>query len=453
MSLLSVVVGKQRTTAIGTGPRGLHAQGAHERLQALGEHAGPLLPPSRRSLRLRGDGHWVRFLLVAVIVIVLVLAAVQWFRPLPSPKFRLANVTTLRLPGTAPSLPWPSAGSAAVAEEGIGSLGHSGSSQPAPIASIAKVLTAYQVLLDHPISAGAPGPVIAVTPAVVAEYQSGVASQQSEVNVSAGESLTEVQALEGLLVASGNDMATLLAQWDSGSTAAFVAKANATAQSLGLSSTHMTDPSGLDSATVSSATDLIRLGEAAMAIPSFSQIVRMGEVTLPVAGLLYNFDYDLGHDGIVGIKTGSDTAAGGCFLFEAQQAVAGTTVTLVGAVLGQQGNSPITTALLAAEQLVSAAFSTVKVLPLVPRGVQVGSIVAPWGASARLVVAQTRNVVGWPGLTVNAQVHGSRLGRSVPAGTRAGTLRVDIQSGPVEVPIRVANALPGPSIFWRFTRL
>jgi D-alanyl-D-alanine carboxypeptidase (penicillin-binding protein 5/6) len=45
------------------------------------------------------------------------------------------------------------------------------------------------------------------------------------------------------------------------------------------------------------------------------------QVTVPLAGVVYNLDYDLGHDGIVGIKTGFDAAAGGCFLFAARHTV------------------------------------------------------------------------------------------------------------------------------------
>ena len=41
-----------------------------------------------------------------------------------------------------------------------------------------------------------------------------------------------------------------------------------------------------------------------MANPVFASIVVMPQVTLPNAGTVYNFDYDLGRDGIVGIKTG-----------------------------------------------------------------------------------------------------------------------------------------------------
>ena len=138
---------------------------------------------------------------------------------------------------------------------------------------------------------------------------------------------------------------------------------NDAAHSLGLTSTHFSDPSGFDPASVSDAGDLIRLGESAMTNPVFRQIVAMGEVDLPVAGLVYNFNYDLGQNGIVGIKTGSDSAAGGCLLFEAQQSIDGSSVTLVGAVLGQQGASPITSALDEADNLVKAAFGAIRRRP------------------------------------------------------------------------------------------
>ena len=44
-------------------------------------------------------------------------------------------------------------------------------------------------------------------------------------------------------------MATLLADWDAESVTVFVAKMNTVATKLGLSSTHITDPSGVDPAT------------------------------------------------------------------------------------------------------------------------------------------------------------------------------------------------------------
>jgi serine-type D-Ala-D-Ala carboxypeptidase (penicillin-binding protein 5/6) len=336
--------------------------------------------------------------------------------------------------------------------EGVGSLGQVGSTQPVPIASITKVMTAYIVLKDHPLGTGAAGPAIPVTADTIAAYQSGLATQQSVVKVAAGESLTEVEALEGLLIPSGNNLAILLAEWDAGSTTAFITKMNSTAESLGLTATHFADVSGLDDGSTSTAADLIQLGEAAMGEPTFSQIVSMGEVTLPVAGLLYNFDYDLGHDGIVGIKTGTDAAAGGCFLFEAQRTIDGKVVTVVGAVLGQRTSSPITAVLQSAEALATAAFAAMRTVPVVSPDQLDGRIVAPWGASVAVHVLQSPRVVGWPGLSMPARLRLGRLPSVVTRGTRIGVLDVDLDGKHIDLVLRASGPLPDPSAIWRLTR-
>jgi serine-type D-Ala-D-Ala carboxypeptidase (penicillin-binding protein 5/6) len=59
----------------------------------------------------------------------------------------------------------------------------------------------------------------------------------------------------------------------------------------------------------------------------------------------------LGQDGFVGMKTGSDDAAGGCFMFRTRRFVDGRTVYLIGVVLGQHGRNLITAGLYAARQL------------------------------------------------------------------------------------------------------
>jgi D-alanyl-D-alanine carboxypeptidase (penicillin-binding protein 5/6) len=360
--------------------------------------------------------------------------------------------TSVRIPGKSPSLPWPTTGSAALTMEGVGSLGQVGSTRPVPIASITKVMTAYVVLKDHPLGPGATGPGIVVTADTIAAYQTGLATQQSVVKVAAGESLTEIQALEGLLIPSGNDLATLLAEWDAGSTAAFVAKMNSTAESLGLTSTHFADVSGLDPGSTSTAADLVQLGQAAMSEPAFSQIVSMGEVTLPVAGLLYNFDYDLGHDGIIGIKTGTDAAAGGCFLFEAQQTVDSEKVTIVGAVLGQRTSSPITAVLHSAEALATAAFAGMTSVPVVAADQLDGRIVAPWGVTVAVKAPRSPTIVGWPGFSMPARLSVGRLPSVVTRGTRIGLVVVDLDGRRIDVVLRASGPLSGPSAIWRLTR-
>ncbi len=398
-----------------------------------------------------------RYMLFGSLVLLLVLvgagAGYEWSRPVPSPVFHASLSSSVHLPGTAPALPWPTTGSAALTLEGVGSLGRVGDTQPVPIASITKVMTAYVVLTDHPLSSGDTGPAIPVDAATIAAYQTGLATQQSVVDVAAGESLTELQALEGLLIPSGNNIAVLLADWDAGSTDAFVAKMNSAAQKLGLTSSHFVDVSGLDPGSESTAIDLINLGRAAMALPAFAQVVGMGEATLPVAGRLINFDYDLGHAGIIGIKTGTDAAAGGCFLFEAQSMVDGKKVTLVGAVLGQQTSSPITAVLSAAVALTQAAFAGMAKMPLVAPGQVVGHVVASWGSSVPVKVARGPDIVGWPGLPLATQLQVASLPTHIATNTRVGVLKIDLDGHGVDVDVRSAGHLSGPSPTWRLTRL
>ena len=300
-------------------------------------------PPSEDELEivagLRASRRHRRLLAWAAALIVLALCAgaiAQWVRPLPHATIEAGEV---HLPGTAPSFAWPSSGEAAAKVVGVGSVGQVRGSQSVPVAGLAELLAAYVVLTDHRLAPGADGPMIPVTADALAAYQAGQASQESEVPVAAGESLTELQALEGLLVDSGTDMATVLADWDAGSVSAFVAKMNAAASSLGLVSTHITDPSGVDPATTSTAEDLVRLGEASLSIPVLRQIVSLGQASVPMTTVVYNPNFDLGHDGIIGIKTASDSSAQGCYIFAAQQKIGATDVTVVGAVLGQPGGA------------------------------------------------------------------------------------------------------------------
>ena len=239
--------------------------------------------------------------------------AVELLRPVPSMALT-ASVTTARvLPGTAPRPDWPGQGEAAAGLPGTGLLGTHGGSAPVPIASLAKIMTAYLVLGDHPLAAGGSGPAITVTAADAAAYASDQRQGQSAVRVAAGEKLTERQALEAMLIPSGNNIASMLAGWDAGSDGAFAAKMNARARSLGLHGTRYADASGADPATVSTASDQFALTLRALQIPAFRQIVAMPQVTLPVAGVAYNVNSSLGHDGIVGVKTGSGgRPAGAC---------------------------------------------------------------------------------------------------------------------------------------------
>jgi len=253
-----------------------------------------------------------------------------------------------QLPGTV----WPAAGQAAFTRTGQSEIQASPRQYAVPIASVAKVMTAYLVLRDHPLRIGEDGPTITLTDADVADTDRRRGQEESVVPVAAGEQLTELQALQALLLPSANNIAAVLARWDAGSEDRFVTRMNARARSLGMAHTRYTDPSGYDDATVSTAADQVRIVDEAMRLPVFARIVATPSALLPVAGIVHNTDTLLGHDGFVGVKTGSDDAAGGCFAFRAVRRIGGQRTTITGVVLGQPGHDRIAAGLSAAGALV-----------------------------------------------------------------------------------------------------
>jgi D-alanyl-D-alanine carboxypeptidase (penicillin-binding protein 5/6) len=254
--------------------------------------------------------------------------------------------------GKVPSAAWPTYGQAAFIQTGRSQVQAGPNQHAAPIASVAKVMTAYVVLRDHSLRRGEDGATITLTDADVADTDRRRGQHESVVSIAAGEQLTERQALQALLLPSANNIAAILARWSSGSADRFVARMNATAWSLGMTHTRYTDASGYDDATVSTAADQVRLVDRAMRLPVFASIVATPSATLPVAGTVHNTNTLLGHNGFVGVKTGSTAAAGGCFAFRAIRSIDGRRTTITGVVLGQPGYDRIAAGLMAAAVMV-----------------------------------------------------------------------------------------------------
>jgi serine-type D-Ala-D-Ala carboxypeptidase (penicillin-binding protein 5/6) len=300
----------------------------------------PAARATSRRIRIR------RVRAAGLLAVVAVMVAAVGYRLLASSASTAASVEAV------PSTVWPAHGQAAFVEGGRSQL-HVGPNQhPAAIASVAKVMTAYLVLRDHPLASGQDGPTITLTETDVADTERRRGQDESVVSVVAGERLTERQALQALLLPSANNIAAVLARWDAGSTDRFVARMNAAARSLGMTRTRYTDPSGYDDATVSTAADQVRLVDRAMRLPVFASIVATPSVALPVAGTVHNTNTLLGHSGFVGVKTGSTAAAGGCFAFRTIRWIGGKPTTITGVVLGQPGRDRIAAGLAAAESMV-----------------------------------------------------------------------------------------------------
>src|SRR5438093_1081834 len=269
-------------------------------------------------------------LVAGLLVVIAAIAAALGYRLLASSASTAASpIDALRgehrgaLGEALQSTVWPAHGQAAFVQTGQSQV-QAGPNQPAaPIASVAKVMTAYLVLRDHPLRPGQDGPTITLTDADVADTDRRRRQQESVVSIAAGEQLTERQALQALLLPSANNIAAVLARWDAGSADRFVVRMNAAARSLGMTHTRYTDPSGYDDATVSTAADQVRIVDRAMRLPALASIVATPSATLPVAGTVPNTNRLLGYDGFVGVKTGSTAPPGGGSPFRATRRLPG----------------------------------------------------------------------------------------------------------------------------------
>ena len=410
------------------------------------------------------------------------------------------------VPGTTPSLPWPAKGQGAVVVPSLGYAAQSGPESPVPVASLTKMTTAVVILRDHPLPPGSDGPAIPVTSADIAEYDSELKNDESSVAIQVGETITERQMLEGLLLASANDLAYTLATWDAGSLPAFVAKMNSLAASLGATNTHYVDASGYDPDSVSAAADVLKVASAAMAIPAFAEIVAMPEATIPLAGTVHNVVTEVGTNGVVGVKSGYTSEAGACLVLAADRVIGGRTLLVIEAVLGQPtppptipkstttttrpatttttapsaggaggSASPTTTTVPAtttttvpvddlpiadpfkytrpvAEALLAATQAGISQVTVATAGSTAGTVTATWGGqvhAATYVTATGAWLPGWPGQTVVSKT----AFRSVPpgssAGTRVGSTIYAIGSQFQVVSLKLNETVQEPSVWWR----
>ncbi|WJV51612.1 D-alanyl-D-alanine carboxypeptidase [Streptomyces flavofungini] len=244
-----------------------------------------------------------------------------------------------RTPGVLGSLglPWPDEGQTSIEVRGVGGVGSSGGREPVPIASVTKVMTAYVLLKEHPLDAGEEGPRITVDADAARESHS---LSESTVELREGRRHTQRELLELLLLPSGNNVARLLARWDAGSQKAFVAKMNRTADELGMTRTTYTGASGYESSTKSTAEDQLKLARHALRQPALREVVALRDTTVPgVPGTVTNTNRLLDKPGVIGLKTGSSTPAGGNLMWAAEARSGAKRYLVLGVVLGQRAHT------------------------------------------------------------------------------------------------------------------
>ncbi|RBQ17576.1 D-alanyl-D-alanine carboxypeptidase [Spongiactinospora rosea] len=200
-----------------------------------------------------------------------------------------------------------------------------------PVASLAKVMTAYVVLKEAGLS-----DVVTIT---AADVRHAVVNGATSAGLRKGERLTVRDLLYGAMLPSGADATHALARRYGPGDDAFVAKMNSAARSLGLADTRYTNPDGLPSpggGGLSTAEDQVRLAETVLRDPVFRQISSTKRHVVPRTAVhgahtFRNTNKLLGEGtGVLGVKTGYTRAAGYCLLFAAER----DDRLLIGVVLG-----------------------------------------------------------------------------------------------------------------------
>jgi serine-type D-Ala-D-Ala carboxypeptidase (penicillin-binding protein 5/6) len=391
----------------------------------------------------------LRWALVAAAVVAALLA-VNEFRPVA------AAAPTQSIPSSstgsaATPVPWPSGGQSALGTANGNLIALTPGAKPAPIASVAKVMTALVVLDVKPLKKGEKGPTIGITAEDVADFQQRKSQGESVVAVQAGEQLSEYQALQGLLIPSGNNLATTLARWAAGSLDAFVKRMNDKARALHLTNSTFADPSGAVDRTVSTPADLIRLGAEALNSDVLVDVMSQQEVSLPLNGTTPNVNYALGKDGIFGIKTGNIPSGGAIFLFAGNVDLSsGGRVVVIGAV---QGLPTLQGALDSGRALLRAAHTSLERRQVVSHNQTVGRYSTPWGAHSDVVSTADLTLLLWSGTVVRLKLEAAAVDSAVAAGSEVGKLHVTAGDAAYDVSVVTTDGMPAPSFGARLTRL
>lgn len=220
-------------------------------------------------------------------------------------------------------------------ERGVVKTNESGN--PMPMASIAKIVTALVILEKSPISQGQKGDIITLEAKDEEYYHKYISMGGAVTPVTAGESMTQYEVLQTMLLPSANNMADTLVDHYFGSVDKYISVANEYLARNGLHNTKVVDATGFSPGSVSTPSDLIKLGQLALLNPTISEIVAQVESTVAVAGQIKNYNIVIEEPNVTGIKPGFTDEAGSCLLYSAQFTDrSGKKQTVIMAVMGVQ---------------------------------------------------------------------------------------------------------------------
>jgi D-alanyl-D-alanine carboxypeptidase (penicillin-binding protein 5/6) len=374
-----------------------------------------------------------------------------------TPTIVIAGVGDHTIPGHL-HMPWPSGIQAAETVPRLGWIGGQwhGPQAARAIGSLATLMTAWLVVEAHPLGLAASGPKLPMTAADQALYYSDRARLESVMPVKAGARLSERKLLEGLLILSASNVATLLGRWVAGTSKALARQMNQEAASLGLTHTHYHGPVGLSPSTVSTVADQVRLAEIVMQEPVLAKMAGMARMALPGGSMAYNYNDQLGRTGIFGVAVGSSTDDGASFIWAAHATLGGQIHTIYGGVIGVTATgAQLQRAFNDGRTLILAATKEVQWHDLWAAGQRVGQWWSQPQSSVPLAVVHSVRILGWPTMPYHVRFIANPKAlrnQPLPKGTAIGVLTVTYGRQVIRDPVVTESLMAKPPMFRNFSR-
>ena len=383
---------------------------------------------------------------VAVVLATLVYLPLTLLAPLPAAAVTVTAPQEAVPPAVA--LDFPEYGASGIAAVGVdGLLGQSGTTDPRPMASITKVITALVVLEKHPLAVGEAGPTVTMSRTDASYYGEYLAQNGTVSDVRSGMTFSERELLELTLVKSANNYTKSLMMWAFGSQEAYVAAVQAWLGSHGLDRIVVTEPTGIDPANVGPVEQIIELGRIALEHPVVAEVVATREVGVANLGVLPNTNALLGVNGVDGIKTGTLDDFGANLLFSADYTVGTSTVTLVGVVLGGPSHDRIDSDILALLASTIANFSEVEVAA---DDEAFAVYQTAWGADTSAIASARATLLVWSADQIETQVVTEDVMTGV-AGDDVGDVVFRAGGNSITIDLELAIDVPDPGPWWRLT--
>ena len=386
---------------------------------------------------------------VVVIVAVLVVAIAVYgpialLAPLPSTSGEVAAPAGVASSTPPPAL--PPAGSSGVTLGTSESPIAGGSAEAVPIAAIAKVVAALVVLDARPLDAGRAGPAIPVTADDFASYAKYSAAGTRAIRVVTGDTSTEREALQAVLIASSNNHAEMLARWAFGSIDNYLTAAQDWLEANGLASIHVVDATGLSEESVGSGADLAQIAALAMADPLIAETVTADQIVTTRGITFENTISYSASSGVTGISRSYTDEAGVCLLFALTVTVGDQAVPVYGAIVGEPSYDALDADFAALSGSLPASVSE---HVIVADGAVAGTYTTAWGQTANAVTREAITAIGFSAEATPAFDVTLRPIVTAAKDTKVGTLTVTGGEGEQPVTLVLDQAVRDPGPIWR----